>query len=98
MCGLRVALAFADDLAPREWGFELPEMFPIESQIEFLQTGDLDGDGLMDLVLSNPRRSEMTLLFNRTGAEEASDSGGAIESGTKGSSINDLPSDARFFQ
>lgn len=97
MCGLRAAVAFADDLAPGEWGFDVPEMFPIESQIEFLQTGDLDGDGLMDLVLSNPRRSEMTLLFNRTGTEEASDSGGAIESGTKVSSINDLPSDARFF-
>lgn len=88
--GLGATVVFADDPAPRQWGFDVPEMFPIESQIEFLQSGDMDGDGLMDLVLSNPRRSEITLLFNRTGAGETA----AI--GTSESSVNDLPPDARF--
>jgi len=94
--GVGVEIAFADDSATAQWGFGVPEMFPLEPQIDFLQSSDLDGDGLMDLVLSNPRRSEIALLFNHSGAEKDADSAGDAPRGVKESSVNDLPPDARF--
>ena len=96
LSGVRTEVVFADHSATTQWGFDVPEMFPLEPQIEFLQSSDLDGDGLMDLILSNPRRSEIALLFNRSGAEKDAESAADALQGAKESSVNDLPPDARF--
>lgn len=73
------------------FGFEGPEIFPIDRQIFGLQSADLDGDGLLDLVLVNNLRSRITLLYNRTGKGVQKRSG-KWEPGQ----INKLPPDVRF--
>ena len=49
------------------FGFVGPEIFPIDPQIGQLRAADLDGDGLIDLVVVNNARSKINLLFNQTG-------------------------------
>lgn len=93
---LNPMILHSDSSSTKQWGFDAPEMFPIESQIEYLQSGDLDNDGKMDLIISNPRRSEIVLLFNRTGIESAPDIGTDEASNNNEGSINDLPPDSRF--
>src|SRR5262245_52585557 len=62
--------SFADSSAasdPTYFGFTGPETFPIDPFISDLRAADLDGDGLMDVVVVNNSRSKITLLFNQTG-------------------------------
>src|SRR5271168_5371692 len=49
------------------FGFTGPEVFPIDSQISLLHAADLDGDGLVDLIVVNNARSKIDLLYNQTG-------------------------------
>ncbi len=49
------------------FGFTGPETFPIENAITQLRAGDIDGDGLMDLVVANNARAKINILFNQTG-------------------------------
>ncbi len=85
------AVAHAQSSTNR-FGFAGPEIFPIESQISLLQSADIDGDGLNDLVVVNNARSKITLLFNQTGRTNTTDT-------TKPRAkreLNELPPDSRF--
>ncbi len=73
-------------------GFNGPEIFPIDYQIEQLHAADLDGDGLMDLVLVDNFRSKIELLYNRTGKTNAP----APLFHTGRGEINELPPGSRF--
>ncbi|HWQ92406.1 MAG TPA: VCBS repeat-containing protein, partial [Clostridia bacterium] len=75
--------------APGQFGFTGPEIFRVDSQISQLRVGDLDGDGLNDMVVANNARSKINLLYNQTGQTNRAVAGGKRE-------INELPSDARF--
>ncbi len=70
--------------------FSGPEIFPIDAGINHLRTGDLDKDGLNDLIVVNNSRSRINLLFNRTGKPLTKPKAKA------GTHINELPPDARF--
>jgi len=80
----------AEGLAPTEFGFRGPEIFPIDLGIAHLRSADLNQDGLNDLIVANNDRSKITLLINQTGhtpdPKKASSTSG----------INELPPDARF--
>src|SRR5436305_11962 len=52
---------------PNRFGFTGPEIFPIDNAIGQLKAADLDGDGLIDLVVVNNARSKINLLYNQTG-------------------------------
>jgi hypothetical protein len=72
------------------FGFTGPEIFPIDSFIGQLRAADVDGDGLMDLVLANNSRSKINVLYNQTGRERP-----AAKTTFK-REVNELPPDARF--
>ena len=74
------------------FGFSGPEIFPIDNQLCQLRAADIDGDGLMDLVVANNARSKITLLYNQTGKTNA------VRKGSPGDKreVNELPPDARF--
>ena len=74
------------------FSFTGPETFPIDPFISDLRSGDLDGDGLMDLVIVNNSRSKITLLYNQTGKTNTAV---AARADTK-RDLNELPPDARF--
>ena len=74
------------------FGFSGPEIFPIDSQISQLHAADLDGDGLIDLVVVNNMRSKLNLLYNQTG--KTNRPGDARLSRKR--ELNELPPDARF--
>jgi hypothetical protein len=73
------------------FGFTGPETFPIDPFISDLRAGDLDGDGLTDLVIVNNSRSKITLLYNQTGKTN-------LVNARKRAKVelNELPPDARF--
>ena len=48
--------------AANPFGFNGPEVFPIEQQISLLHVADLDGDGLNDIVVVNNLHSKIALL------------------------------------
>ena len=73
------------------FGFAGPETFPIDPFISDLRAGDLDGDGLTDLVIVNNSRSKITLLYNQTGKTNAA----KVMAEAK-RDLNELPPDARF--
>jgi hypothetical protein len=73
------------------FGFTGPETFPIDPFISDLRAGDLDGDGLIDLVIANNSRSKLTLLYNQTGKTNL-----AAARQTAKRELNELPPDARF--
>lgn len=65
--GLGVAaISLAAETSGR-FGFTGPEIFPVDNFITHLRSGDLDGDGRIDLVVVNNARSKLNLLYNRTG-------------------------------
>ena len=74
------------------FGFRGPEIFPIDYQIDQLHAADLDGDGLIDLILVNNTRSKIELLYNQTGKTNAA--AGNLRKVKR--EINDLPPDSRF--
>ena len=49
------------------FGFNGPEIFPIDSQMSQLHVADLDGDGLNDIIVVNNAHSRINLLYNQTG-------------------------------
>jgi hypothetical protein len=78
------------------WGFGALEMFPVEPQIQFARSLDANNDGLSDLVVSNPRKSELTLLLNKSGQEEGSTKDPLSDTGFVNDLVNNFPPDARF--
>ncbi len=87
-----MAFAAGSEPVTNRFGFTGPEIFPIDNQISQLHAADLDGDGLMDLIVVNNARSKINLLYNQTGSTNATK--------TPKSSVklepNELPPDARF--
>jgi hypothetical protein len=74
------------------FGFAGPETYPIDPFISQLRSGDLDGDGLTDLIIANNSRSKITLLYNQTGKTNiAAQPRFAVKP-----ELNELPPDARF--
>jgi len=84
------AILHADESGNRGFQFTGPEIFPIDDNINHLRHGDLDGDGLMDLIVVNNNRSRINLLYNRTGKPVGKNRT------VKTEDINELPPDARF--
>lgn len=74
-----------------QFGFTGPEAFPIETGIASLASADLDGDGLLDLIVANNENARVTFLMNRTGkpAEKP-------QASRSRKDINELPPDSRF--
>ncbi len=83
--------ALAAEPVAMNFGFTGPETFPIDPFIGELRAGDLDGDGLKDLILVNNSRSKITLLYNQTGKTNRA----AARPPAK-TELNELPPDARF--
>ena len=73
-------------------GFGGPEIFPIDPRIGQLISADVNRDGFADLVLSNPRRSRLQVLYNQSGIP-LEDRESPV--GREGD-VNALPMDARF--
>ena len=78
--------------ATNTFGFTGPETFPIDHLISQIHAADIDGDGLMDLVVVNNARSKINLLINQTGRTNLAK---ARRSAVK-TELNELPPDARF--
>src|SRR6266850_8169975 len=73
------------------FAFTGPETFPIDPFISELRAADLDGDGLMDLIVVNNSRSKITLLYNQTGKTNIAQPRFPVKR-----ELNELPPDARF--
>ena len=74
------------------FGFTGPEIFPVDNFITHLRSGDLDGDGRIDLVVVNNARSKLNLLYNRTGLTNENQP--TAPRGRR--ELNELLPDARF--
>ncbi|MBI3877940.1 MAG: VCBS repeat-containing protein [Verrucomicrobia bacterium] len=90
------ALAFAchvraADTATNRFGFSGPEIFPIAPQIAGLNAADLDGDGLVDLIIADNTHSKIALLYNQTGKTNLTRRASSAKR-----EMNELPFDARF--
>ncbi|HEY0552498.1 MAG TPA: VCBS repeat-containing protein [Verrucomicrobiae bacterium] len=72
------------------FGFAGPETFPIDPAITQLRAADMDGDGLMDLIVVNNARARINILYNQTGKTNA-----VVKAAVK-REMNELPPDARF--
>lgn len=73
------------------FGFAGPEIFPIDYQIGQLRAADVNGDGLMDIVVANNARAKITFLINQTGKTNL------VSTQPKAKrELNELPPDARF--
>ena len=90
VCTAMLCRAASDD-KPASFGFTGPEVFPIDSQISLLHAADLNGDGLMDLIVVNNARSKINLLYNQTGKTNI-----AVPREGQKKELNELPPDARF--
>jgi hypothetical protein len=94
--GLVFALPFLStgetSSATNRFGFTGPEIFPIDPAVAQMRAGDLDGDGLQDLIVVNNARSKITLLFNQTGKTNQL----ASERKPVKREINELPPGSRF--
>lgn len=86
------AVMAGDEPEPIRFGFTGPEIFRLDNQISQLRVGDLDGDGLNDLVVVNNLRSRINVLYNQTGAPSRA----AGREAQLKRDVNELPSDARF--
>ena len=85
--------ASGSDSNSLQFGFAGPESFPIDPFISQLRAADIDGDGLIDLVVANNSRSKITLLYNQTGKTNLP-AARRLAQATR--DLNELPSDARF--
>jgi len=83
--------AVATRAATNDFGFVGREIFPIDHQISLLHAADLDGDGLMDLVVVNNARSKINLLYNQTGKTNRAEA-----APLRKREVNELPPGARF--
>ncbi len=86
VCHVRAA-----DTATNRFGFSGPEIFPIAPQITGLNAADLDGDGLVDLVIADNTHSKIALLYNQTGKTNLTRRASSAKR-----ELNELPPDARF--
>ncbi len=77
------------------FGFAGRELFPIDNQIGLVHAADIDGDGLMDLVIANNARSKINILFNQSGRTNQPALQAELKPVRK-REINELPPDARF--
>jgi hypothetical protein len=75
------------------FGFNGPEIFPIDPQIESLHVADIDGDGLNDIIIANNSRSKINILYNQTGKTNLTKKAKPM---ADISAVNELPPDARF--
>ena len=73
------------------FGFTGPEIYPIDPTISLLHVADLDGDGLNDIIVANNLRSQINVLYNRTGKTNSPSA-----APPRKLDINELPPDARF--
>lgn len=73
------------------FGFSGPETFPIDQAISQIHGGDIDGDGLNDLIVVNNSRSRINILYNQTGKTNA-----ARAERSSRREMNELPPDSRF--
>ncbi len=89
---IATALHIRAAAATNTFGFTGPETFPIDHLISQIHAADIDGDGLMDLVVVNNARSKINLLINQTGRTNLAK---ARRSAVK-TELNELPPDARF--
>jgi len=78
--------------ATNAFGFTGPEIYPVDAGIDLLHAADLNGDGLNDLIVANNLRSQINLLYNRTGKTNRLAGAAAPVK----LDINELPPDARF--
>ncbi len=67
VCACLLARAAEAPASPQKFGFLGPEIFPIEYLVSHLRAADINGDGLLDLVVANNARSKINILFNQTG-------------------------------
>lgn len=74
-----------------QFGFTGPEAFPIDTGIASLARADLDGDGLLDLIVANNENARVTFLMNRTGKPADNAQGSKSRK-----DLNELPPDSRF--
>ena len=88
-CGA-LLLALNSARAADRFGFTGPEIFPIDPQISLIRSADIDGDGLIDLIVVNNARSKINILFNQTGKTNAAPTQKVKKE------LNQLPPDARF--
>ncbi|MCG3137621.1 MAG: hypothetical protein HJJLKODD_01469 [Phycisphaerae bacterium] len=77
-----------DDLA-NYFGFSESELFKIDEDIFDLQAGDINADGLTDLVVVNNRKSNIELLLQRNQAAGQS-------AHSSSDDVNELENDWRF--
>ncbi len=84
-CGVR------GDTITNAYGFTGPEIYPIDEGISLVHAADLTGDGLNDIIVANNLRSQINLLYNRTGKTNQADA-----KPPRKLEINELPPDARF--
>ena len=93
VCCASAGLLSAQDKTnqPTRFGFKGPEIFPIDNFVSHLKSADLDGAGLLDLVVVNNGRSKLNLLYNTTGKTNSETSKPTVRK-----EINQLPPDARF--
>jgi hypothetical protein len=91
--GFALAGHVLGDPAPtNSFGFKGPETFPIDNFIGQLRAADMDGDGLIDLVVVNNSRSKINILYNRTGkTNQPPEAARGVRK-----ELNELPPDARF--
>jgi hypothetical protein len=90
-CAALVLAARGESPRTNTFGFTGPEIYPIDNGISLLHAADIDGDGLMDLIVVNNMRSKISILYNQTGKTNPA----PVEEGIK-KEINQLPPDARF--
>lgn len=72
------------------FGFAGPETFPIDQSIAQLRAADMDGDGLMDLIVVNNARARINILYNQTGKTNR------VARPQFKRELNELPPDSRF--
>jgi len=72
---------------PRHFGFDALEIFKIEDGITQLRPADVNGDGRIDLVLANNRKSTIEVLLQRDAPPAEKE---------QPAEINDLVNDWRF--
>ena len=76
------------------YGFGELDILKVEDRSELLRTGDLNGDGLTDLLLADDSNSRLDLFLQRSdaAAEEAAEE----EAGADAGDVNAVPDSARF--
>jgi hypothetical protein len=87
-----VWVSFASDFETNRFGFNAPENYPLDNGMTQLHVGDIDGDGLNDLIVVNNFRSKINILYNQTGKQNIL----PLPVPVGKFELNDLPPDARF--